>query len=125
MAELPEFETLIELADKDPEAFELFRQQICQQFIETTPDHHRHRLQAIQNRVEMTLGRAKNPMAGIVSVSSMMHDSFYQLATKLEEVNRLVHNKHYLIPQPTTPTAKVINLDDWKAQAEAFGKPRH
>ncbi|MEH6649385.1 MAG: DUF3135 domain-containing protein [Motiliproteus sp.] len=125
MAELPEFETLIELADKDPEAFERFRQQTCQQFIETTSNHHQHRLRAIQNRVEMALDRAANPMAGIISVSTMMHDSFYQLTCKLQQVNRLTRHKKNLTPLPTSPSATIIDIDDWKAQAEARGKTRH
>ncbi len=125
MGQLPAFEELIELAEKDPEAFEIFRQQACLEFIENTPTPHQQRLMAVQNRVEMTLHRAKTPMAGLLQLSSMMHDSFYQLTTRLEDIHQLAQGKKRLNLRPAKPLATIINLDDWKAQSEASNKPRH
>ncbi|MEH6471278.1 MAG: DUF3135 domain-containing protein [Halopseudomonas sp.] len=109
MGQLPKFEELVALADRDPEAFESFRQTACQQFIATTPNTHRRRLAAIQNRVEMELKRAKTPMAGLLRVSGMMHDCLYQLSNKLIEFNHPGS-----IARSPTPRAEVINLLEWK-----------
>lgn len=125
MGQLPAFEELIELADKDPEAFECFRQQACQAFIETTPSTHQHRLRAVQNRVEMALDRAKTPMARLLRLSTMMQESFFQLSAKLEEVDLLAQGKIAQLPPPIETMAEVVNLDDWKAQSTAIDKPLH
>jgi len=115
MGQLPDFEALVALADKDPIAFERFRQQTCQQFIETLPNKHQHRLRAVQNRVEMELNRAKTPMAGLLRVSSMMHDSFYRLTIKLEQIDKLAHGELSSIQDPRSAPAEIINLSAWKA----------
>ena len=61
---LPEFDDLVALADADPQAFDDLRQRACQQYIQTVPRAHRHKLRAVQHRVEVTLQRAKTPIAG-------------------------------------------------------------
>ncbi len=119
MGQLPAFDDLVALADKDPEAFERFRQQTCQQFIETIPNKHQHRLKAVQNRVEMELNHAKTPMAGLLRVSSMMHDSFYRLTTKLVQVNRLAKGEISSISTPPSAPAEIVSLSEWKATVQS------
>lgn len=112
MEQLPAFDELVALADTDPEAFDILRQRACQQYIQTTPRAHRHKLRAVQHRVEVTLQRAKNPIAGVIKLSAMMHDSLYQLSTKLDGVppdnGEPASNQH--------ESGQVIQLHNWKKQ---------
>lgn len=125
MAPLPEFEQLVALAKRDPEAFERFRQATCQQFIATTPHNHRHRLAAVQNRVEMALSRAKTPLAGLIKVSGMMHDSLYQLSSKWLEFDRELKHESNPASLNSTTGAAIISLHDWKEQQHKHAGPLH
>ena len=118
MAQLPEFEQLVTLAERDPEAFEKFRQNACQQFIATVPSSHRQRLTAVQHRVETELSRAKTPLAGLLKVSCMMHDSLYELSSKWIEFNRIAHRPLNSTQVQPASRAEIINLHDWKVRSQ-------
>jgi hypothetical protein len=113
MGQLPAFEELVELADKDPEAFDAFRQQTCRQYIQSTAGRQQHRLLAIQNRVEMTLRRAKTPLEGIISISNMMYDSLGKLDNKLQEIQRTSENRPFQVEPKRR--AQIIELERWRA----------
>ena len=115
MGQLPAFDDLMELADKDPKAFDDFRQHTCQQFIQSTPSTHRGRLLAIQNRVEVALKRAKTPLAGVLKISGMMHDSLHQLSDKLVEFHYLAEH-HTRCNPPPAKSAEIIEFNDWRAK---------
>ena len=125
MAPLPEFEQLVTLAERDPEAFEKMRQTACQQFIATVPKAHRQRLTAVQHRVEMEIRRAKTPLAGLLKVSCMMHDSLYELTSKWIEFNRFAHRPFN--PTQTQPSsrAEIINFQDWKVRSQKHQSNPH
>ncbi|RDE22779.1 DUF3135 domain-containing protein [Motiliproteus coralliicola] len=111
MEQLPKFDDLMALADADPEAFDNLRQRACQQYIQTVPRAHRHKLRAVQHRVEVTLQRAKSPMAGVIQLSGMMHDSLHQLSTKLDLIN-----PHHPDPaaEDDAPGGELIQFQEWK-----------
>ncbi|MCW8885812.1 MAG: DUF3135 domain-containing protein [Motiliproteus sp.] len=111
MAELPCFDELKALADNDPEAFENFRRSSCQEFICCLPKQHQKRMRAVQFRVDCEIARAKTPMAGLVKISVMMHDSFYNMREKLNVLNRLVFTPvAHSIPQEQ----KIVDLNRWR-----------
>ena len=114
MNQLPCFETLKELADQDPEAFEEFRQQSCLDYIETIPTPHQKRLRAVQFRVDYEIRNAKTPMAGLVKVSAMMHDSFYRMSRKLSQFTNLVSDPDY--NPPTDKPANIVDISEWTAR---------
>ena len=111
MTQLPCFETLKKLASQDPEAFEEFRQQSCLAYIETIPTPHRNRLRAVQFRVDYEIRKAKTPMAGLVKVSGMMHESFYRMSRKLNQFTELVSDPDYSLP--AEKIANVVVLSEW------------
>lgn len=82
---LPEFDQLRELAQKDPEALERLRRELCDQLICSAPEAYRRKLRGLQFRVDMERRRAKSPMAACIAISGMMHDSFDQLRQALNE----------------------------------------
>ncbi len=121
MTQLPCFEELKELAIQDPEAFERLRQKSCHSYINSIPAHHRQRLRAVQFRVDQEIRKARTPMAGLVKVSGMMHDSFYLMAEKLEELSTLVGSpcdELKFSNNKTTQSGNVVSISNWKQSRE-------
>lgn len=80
---LPDFNTLRELAEKNPEALEELRQREVQALIEQAPEQMRRRLEGIQFQIDAKRQIASNPMDACIAVSSMMHESFNDLRMAL------------------------------------------
>lgn len=83
--ELPSFDVLKEMAQKDPEALERLRVQLCDQLIQDAPPAYRRKLRGLQFRVDMERRRAKSPMAACIAISGMMHDAFDKLRMALND----------------------------------------
>lgn len=83
--ELPSFDVLREMAQKDPEALERLRVQLCDQLIQDAPPAYRRKLRGLQFRVDMERRRAKSPMAACIAISGMMHDTFDKLRQALND----------------------------------------
>jgi len=117
MAPLPDFDELKEMAERDPEEFENYRMSMCEAFIDSIPVPHRQRLRAVQFRVNTVIHRAKTPMAGLLKVSGMMHDSLYSLSEHLIELNELP------LGAPLVPTRheldNVVEIGSWVAKRKA------
>ncbi|MBA53628.1 MAG: hypothetical protein CMK89_04170 [Pseudomonadales bacterium] len=83
--DLPEFDKLREMAQRDPEALERLRVELCDRLIQEAPEKYRRKLRGLQFRVDMERRRAKSPMAACIAISGMMHDSFDRLRQTLNE----------------------------------------
>lgn len=83
--ELPSFDVLREMAQRDPEALERLRVQLCDQLIQDAPPAYRRKLRGLQFRVDMERRRAKSPMAACIAISGMMHDTFDKLRQALND----------------------------------------
>ncbi|WP_210396822.1 DUF3135 domain-containing protein [Motiliproteus sediminis] len=110
MGQLPCFDDLKKLAETDPQAFDAYRKTLCHEFIDSIPKGHRQRLRAVQFRVDNVIHRAKTPMAGLIKVSEMMHDSLYSLSTKLYELSETPG-----APELNHTQAPVIDMRRWAA----------
>ncbi len=71
-----DFDALVELARKDPAAFEALRQDLIEGFISKAGPAQQRRLRCLQWRVDLERKRASNPMAACVRLNQMMWDSF-------------------------------------------------
>jgi hypothetical protein len=73
-----DFEMWAELAQADPEAFELKRQAVIDDFLTKCKisEERRHRLQCLQWRINVERNRASNPMDACVKINRMMWDAF-------------------------------------------------
>lgn len=78
--ELPSFDDLKLLANRNPEAFDHLREFYCKRLIDSVPEKRQHRLYCLQNRVDLEVERAKTPMAAVIMISGMMHESVENLA---------------------------------------------
>lgn len=79
MAELPDFDTLMQLHKDDPEALERLRHDLTSELMRKASDNTRRRLEGLQFRINMELKRAGNPTARFLRLSDMMHASFQEL----------------------------------------------
>ena len=82
--ELPDFDTMMELAQTDPEAFNRLKAEAIEQTISEANEDSQRRLRGLQWQVDVELKRAKTPMEGCVKVSEMMHDKLWELRMALQ-----------------------------------------
>lgn len=104
MAELPDFDTLMQLHREDPEALERLRQDLTSELMLKASDHTRRRLEGLQFRINMELRRAGNPTARYLRLSDMMQESF-------QELNYCLNNPvDAVIARQTTRKADIVPL---------------
>ena len=72
-----EFEALASLAQSDPAAFELKRQQLIDELIGAAPEDLQLRLRSFQWRIDMERSRSANPLQACIRLSNMMWDLIY------------------------------------------------
>lgn len=97
--DLPNFDTLLRLAQEDPKQLEVLRIQLAQNTINEAPEYLRPRLRGLQFQIDSKRQLAKTPLAACIQLSAMMHNSFNELCD-------LLHGK---IP---TKSRKNKNKDD-------------
>jgi len=83
--ELPDFDTLKQLAEHNPEALEILRQQHIDALIESAPENTQHRLRGLQFQIDAQRRIHPTPMAACIKLSQMMHESFSDLRYLLNE----------------------------------------
>ena len=70
-----DFDTAMELARTDPEAFERYRQAVIEALIARAPERNRQHLRRLQWRIDQERKRAANPTAAFLKLYRMMWDS--------------------------------------------------
>lgn len=89
--ELPDFDTLIDINNKDPEALTRLRQRLSDEFVDSCPDSSRRRLEGLLFRINMELRRAGNPATAYRRLSDMMYSSFSELNHSLNQPDDLLN----------------------------------
>ncbi len=59
--ELPPFDELVELAQKNPEAFSQFKREMCEEMILSASTAMQQRLRAQQSHIDLVVSQCKNP----------------------------------------------------------------
>lgn len=104
MADLPDFDTLMQLHKEDPEALERLRHELATELMNRASADTRRRLEGLQFRINMELRRAGNPAARILRLSGMMQDAFHEL-------NYCLNNPaDALMARQNTPKADIVPL---------------
>ncbi|MDB2448822.1 DUF3135 domain-containing protein [bacterium] len=114
--ELPNFDTLMELANRDPDGLEHLRNSLIRDFIDRAPDNQRQRLQGLQFTIDMERRKAKNPVQSCMRMSQMMHERVTDLCDSLNDFSTLT-----VVPTPIQPrTAKVIPINgrSWEDESD-------
>ncbi len=86
-----DFDYWMELAKKDPAAFEKQKKQLIQEAIDKAPKRMQNRLNGLQWSIDSRVKTAKNPMDACVKIYQMMMDSVYEEGGLLEALNMSVH----------------------------------
>lgn len=84
---LPDFDKLLMLARHHPQELERIRLNAIEHWIENAPAKHRVRLRGIQFQIDMEKRRSRNPMDSCIRVSKMMHASFANLRSLLNDIS--------------------------------------
>lgn len=69
-----DFDSLSQLAQSDPQAFEAKRLEMIGQLIADAPEEMRQRLRSFQWRIDMERERSDNPLQACIRLSNMMWD---------------------------------------------------
>jgi len=88
MKNLPSFDELKEMAQNRPDELEKLRIMLCEQIIQGAPEAQRRKLRGLQFRIDMERRRAKNPLAACIAISDMMHKSFDELRSAIQQTTR-------------------------------------
>ena len=101
--QLPDFDTLKEIAEANPAALESFRDQLIRTTIMRAPAETRSRLRGLQFQIDSQRRLHSSPMGSCVKISSMMQDSFLNLIELLNRC-RSVKPVFYPVDKLQTPT---------------------
>ena len=78
--ELPDVDTLIAMAQEDPERLELLRRSMMAALIDSAPNEQiKKRLRGLRFKIDLERERAKTPLAACITLSEMMHESLAEL----------------------------------------------
>lgn len=113
---LPDIDSLIKMAQDDPEELEQLRENLCSQLIKNAPEHYQRRLKGIQFQIDMTRRKSGNSLHSCIKISELMLQSYQKLQAALTELNQSndknVHTMEFI---KTNSDADVI---DFKSAAE-------
>ncbi len=90
MSDLPNFDTLVKLAQENPEELERLRQEQVSKIINDAPEKTRHRLKGLQFQIDAhrTI-HEDSPMGACIKISKMMQESFAELRGWLNHLSDL------------------------------------
>lgn len=89
------FETMMNMAKDDPEAFERLRQKMIDEVIDDAPESNKRRLIGLQWRVDQERRLAKDPMTACMKISNMMWESVTAEGGLLDNLNQVCN-----VPRP-------------------------
>ena len=81
--DLPDFDTLKRLAETEPGRLDELLHQQVEALLEGVNPEWQRCLRGLQFRIDCQRRLAKNPMDSCLRISSMMHDSFYNMRCAL------------------------------------------
>jgi hypothetical protein len=103
-----DFDTAMELARTDPEAFEQYRKDVIEALIARAPERNRQHLRRLQWRIEQERKRASNPLSACVKLYRMMWESFAGESGLIDALQNTRKSPHSL--DSLRPKAKVVLL---------------
>ncbi|MBW0148034.1 DUF3135 domain-containing protein [Marinobacter arenosus] len=86
--DLPTFDELKDLAQRDPEAFETLRAELIEECIRHSSQRIQRRLRGLQFVIEARRRVAGSPMKALLDIQSMMYDSLLSLRQALLDQQR-------------------------------------
>lgn len=84
--QVPEFDELVALHQRDPQAFEALRAQLLDETVRTAPAEHRPALEQVRERIELARRSAATPFEAALIASRMMQQSVGHLLGAWKQV---------------------------------------
>ena len=103
---LPDFDILADMAQNDPDKLEGFLRNKVEELITSAPERMQQRLRGLQFEIDCQRRIHKNSLDACRKISSMMHDSFYELNRAL---NNFAQNHTVEVEEKSAP-AKILEL---------------
>lgn len=101
--DVPPFDELKDLHQRDPEGFESLRGKLIDDCIRHSSRRNQRRLRGLQFVIDARRRIAGSPMKALMNIQAMMHDSFIALQQTLLNQPRT--------PEPSAPTsARVLHF---------------
>ena len=85
--ELPDFDTLKRLAVIEPERLEELLHQQVEELLEQVDPERQRCLRGLQFRIDCQRRLAKNHLDSCIRITNMMHDSFYDMRSKINNID--------------------------------------
>lgn len=96
--EIPDFDTLMAMCQKDPNAYEAYRHRLLREAVDNAPAEHRPELEKLLVRIENARGGAANPQEAARVAFDMMGES-------VQNLDRAWKRAHYAIAGVQTDLA--------------------
>ncbi|MGN5146807.1 DUF3135 domain-containing protein [Aeromonas veronii] len=107
--ELPDFDTLKELAASEPSRLDaILEQQIDQLMARASPDQQR-RLRGLQFKIDGQRRLAKNNLDSCIRITNMMRESFYLMRSEMSQFREEADP-----PSESDGSGKIIHLADYR-----------
>ncbi len=88
---MPDFDTLVKIAQHDPDQLETIRHRLAASTISSAPKPLQQRLRGLQFQIDSTRHTSKTPLAACIRISAMMHESFSELRSALNNPSEKNH----------------------------------
>ncbi len=109
--DMPTFDELRDLAERDPEGFEVLRAELIEDCIRRSSGCNQRRLRGLQFVIEARRRVAGSPMKALLEIQAMMYDSLLGLQQALHLQKRP--------PEPSAPeTARVLQFGGSKPSVD-------
>ncbi len=114
------FDELVVMAQSDPDSLEHYRQQQINNLIDNAPEYLKQRLRGLQFQIDAQRQLHHNPLGACIKISQMMHDSFAELNSLLNDLNSSgIHQ-----PSKRPPGSNTITNTITTATVVDFPNPR-
>lgn len=108
MSDLPSFDNMRALHNKDPQAFEALRTQLVNDYIHSIPSQRRTRVKGLQFKIDARRQMASTPMAACIELSNMMHETFLEMNYSLHGFSDATENTEFFNSEPEQQSAQII-----------------
>jgi len=115
--DLPDFDTLMEMAKNAPDQLESLRSEMIQEVIDDAEPEHQQRLKGLQFTIDMEIERAPNSYVSCMKLSALMHNSMSRLRSYFDENGEIQEPSDQT--EQAKATAKVICFEQSKSKLRA------
>lgn len=107
---LPDFDTLLEMAQTDPEALELLRQEKSELVIKQASEHSQQRLRGLMFQIDAQRSLHSCAMGACIKISKMMHVSLGKLPEAFEQFHTATRYPSQTTATRSSESGKILHF---------------